>query len=146
MQLRSKTSSAWRTNISRTSRPSWPLFTRSRKLKRNPHPSQQPRRLARETILRERRFTTASGGGRTHNLRLRRPTLYPVELRTQIDPDRNSTSAGRQTPSHWYPARRTENFFTIRLRKRSAWYLEGSQSNCPKSHFSCKSQCAEFIF
>jgi hypothetical protein len=27
---------------------------------------------------------TASGGARTHNLRLRRPTLYPVELRTRI--------------------------------------------------------------
>jgi hypothetical protein len=26
----------------------------------------------------------ASGGARTHNLRLRRPTLYPVELRTRI--------------------------------------------------------------
>ena len=24
---------------------------------------------------------SAAGGGRTHNLRLRRPTLYPVELR-----------------------------------------------------------------
>jgi hypothetical protein len=27
---------------------------------------------------------TASGGARTHNLRLRRPTLYPVELRTRV--------------------------------------------------------------
>jgi hypothetical protein len=26
-------------------------------------------------------FILASGGARTHNLRLRRPTLYPVELR-----------------------------------------------------------------
>ena len=26
----------------------------------------------------------ASGGARTHNLRLRRPTLYPIELRTPI--------------------------------------------------------------
>jgi hypothetical protein len=26
----------------------------------------------------------ARGGGRTHNLRLRRPTLYPIELRAQI--------------------------------------------------------------
>jgi hypothetical protein len=25
----------------------------------------------------------ARGGGRTHNLRLRRPTLYPIELRAQ---------------------------------------------------------------
>ena len=41
---------------------------------------------------------------------------------------------------------KNENFFTIRLRKRSAWYLEGSQSNCLRSHFSCKSQCTEFIF
>jgi hypothetical protein len=31
------------------------------------------------------RYTlTASGGARTHNLRLRRPTLYPVELRTRV--------------------------------------------------------------
>jgi hypothetical protein len=29
-------------------------------------------------------FKIASGGARTHNLRLRRPTLYPVELRTRI--------------------------------------------------------------
>jgi hypothetical protein len=28
----------------------------------------------------------ASGGGRTHNLWLRRPTLYPVELRTRSVP------------------------------------------------------------
>jgi hypothetical protein len=28
-------------------------------------------------------FKTASGGARTHNLRLRRPTLYPIELRTR---------------------------------------------------------------
>jgi hypothetical protein len=27
---------------------------------------------------------TASGGGRTHNLWLRRPTLYPVELRMRL--------------------------------------------------------------
>ena len=26
---------------------------------------------------------TAPGGGRTHNLRLRRPTLYPIELRAR---------------------------------------------------------------
>jgi hypothetical protein len=29
---------------------------------------------------------TASGGGRTHNLWLRRPTLYPIELRTRRVP------------------------------------------------------------
>ena len=29
-------------------------------------------------------MSPASGGARTHNLRLRRPTLYPVELRTRI--------------------------------------------------------------
>jgi hypothetical protein len=28
---------------------------------------------------------TAPGGGRTHNLRLRRPTLYPVELRALVE-------------------------------------------------------------
>jgi hypothetical protein len=28
----------------------------------------------------------ASGGGRTHNLWLRRPTLYPIELRTRSAP------------------------------------------------------------
>jgi hypothetical protein len=28
----------------------------------------------------------ARGGGRTHNLRLRRPTLYPIELRAQPGP------------------------------------------------------------
>src|ERR1044072_5437490 len=27
----------------------------------------------------------ARGGGRTHNLRLRRPTLYPIELRAQSE-------------------------------------------------------------
>jgi hypothetical protein len=31
-----------------------------------------------------RKAVSASGGARTHNLRLRRPTLYPVELRTRI--------------------------------------------------------------
>ena len=36
-------------------------------------------RVLRNRILPE----TASGGGRTHNLRLRRPTLYPIELRAQ---------------------------------------------------------------
>jgi hypothetical protein len=32
------------------------------------------------------RGTIASGGGRTHNLWLRRPTLYPIELRTRSVP------------------------------------------------------------
>ena len=29
----------------------------------------------------------APGGGRTHNLRLRRPTLYPVELQARDEPN-----------------------------------------------------------
>ena len=32
-------------------------------------------------ILYTRLGETAPGGGRTHNLRLRRPALYPIELR-----------------------------------------------------------------
>ena len=29
-------------------------------------------------------LTGAPGGDRTHNLRLRRPTLYPIELQAQL--------------------------------------------------------------
>jgi hypothetical protein len=36
-------------------------------------------------LLSEFEVLIASGGARTHNLRLRRPTLYPIELRTPID-------------------------------------------------------------
>ena len=42
----------------------------------------QQSRVSEFRIQRERKsLTGAAGGGRTHNLRLRRPTLYPVELR-----------------------------------------------------------------
>jgi hypothetical protein len=41
--------------------------------------------------------TNASGGGRTHNLWLRRPTLYPIELRTRkIRKDRSARCRRRQ--------------------------------------------------
>jgi hypothetical protein len=39
-------------------------------------------------------FKNAPGGGRTHNLWLRRPTLYPVELRAREDSDRATDSHG----------------------------------------------------
>ena len=41
--------------------------------------------LLREISHRQTGETGARGGGRTHNLRLRRPTLYPIELRAQIE-------------------------------------------------------------
>src|SRR5262245_33701838 len=37
------------------------------------------------------------GGGRTHNLRLRRPTLYPIELLAQNQVQGRSAMASRQT-------------------------------------------------
>lgn len=40
---------------------------------------------------------TAPGGGRTHNLRLRRPALYPIELRVLNDEESQAGDRKNQT-------------------------------------------------
>lgn len=42
----------------------------------------------------EIREKTAPGGGRTHNLRLRRPSLYPIELRVRVEGKMAHSGAG----------------------------------------------------
>ena len=43
------------------------------------HPHSKPNRVGKNED--EGKKSGTRGGGRTHNLRLRRPTLYPIELR-----------------------------------------------------------------
>ena len=56
-------------------------------------------------------FYGAPGGSRTHDLRLRRPTLYPTELRaqagilisdTQLEPVNHALQSATRRPKHYY--------------------------------------------
>jgi hypothetical protein len=93
------------------------------------------RKLAKHTDTpfaptRNRLFDFASGGARTHNLRLRRPTLYPIELRTPIAgmvslltryvkqrEEQSGRTAGGYTRTRFLRA-----IDTIHLLNRSLWY------------------------
>ena len=78
--------------------------------------------------LQRKRTKNAPGGVRTHNLRLRRPSLYPVELRVLKRRDYSAPSAG------CHPSLCGENFamqnFLIR-RKPPDWvFNENFEASC----------------
>src|SRR4051812_17959188 len=76
----------------------------------------------------------ARGGGRTHNLRLRRPTLYPIELLALGDGKRRLIELPEQT-DYWSSNAITTAAFQLPLPEPAGW----------SSHRESESRVAEMV-